>query len=383
MNDSRRSIRQAGQKLDVIVHGGMHKTGTTAVQAWMMQNRAVLAEQGIAVLTPQLLPFLWRGDAQALTQDLRGLLEQARAAGVTRVLISHEGISHMQPDRLLAFRRALDGHPTQFLLAVRHWNGFLPSRWKQNCRRADTQPFQQMLRDMLVEGSTHGNLRFDHLVSRLLAARFDRLSVLSYDVARGSGGIVKAVLDAAGIDAAVTAAQADRIENESLGIYQADMLRLFNGMRSVQQGLPRDPLHFSVDPARGAPRAHYFDHDAGLVVNVLARVFPEFSARVAARETTVLRGSVFAPFERALMQVARPHIFNPAADGSLFGPVPDVALHTSPLTVDDFSAVEMRALLIAVADAQAFGRSGAACIGPVVVPAPDAAFAVSLSGRAG
>ncbi|MBN9889811.1 hypothetical protein [Salipiger abyssi] len=96
------------------LHTGLHKTGTTSLQKAFFDNRAGLARQGLLYpetgLSPH--PSNWGhhelayalrqpGPGEALWQALR---EEADAAGLDRVLVSSEALSHLPYPGLPASR---------------------------------------------------------------------------------------------------------------------------------------------------------------------------------------------------------------------------------------------------------------------------------------
>ena len=97
--------------MDVILHIGAHRTGTTSLQSYLQAHRAALLAQGCLALGPQVLrkgdfQGLFRHDARraavALAQcNLNRDLDRAAEAGLQRLLLSEENlIGH--PRKMLA-----------------------------------------------------------------------------------------------------------------------------------------------------------------------------------------------------------------------------------------------------------------------------------------
>jgi hypothetical protein len=339
-----------GETMEVIYHAGMHKTGTTFVQMWLKDNRDKLLSEGTWVFIPETLGplVLLRGDA--LVAKLQELVEAVRLAGGKRIIISHEGISFFDRQRIALLARAIPNVRTRCILTIRHWNGFLPSRWKQNVSRADSQSFGKMVARLRDPESVSINLRFDLLVQCILDAGFDTNAIVSYDRAAKDGGILQAVLEAADISPPKDAISRPNRINESLDILSTDIVRLFNGIRARAEGLLQNPLH----DAREDPsiRPHYFDHNRHLIVDVMHRSFPEIVERLSQAEPTVLRAADFLPIAARLEALVAPFVVNPT-QGCLFPDTPDRDVCTSPLELEDLPPVVTEKILLAVKEGAA------------------------------
>ena len=85
---------------------------------------------GILAHTPTTLGPFFQTDDEGLRARLATLIRDARSAGFERIIISHEGLSFATAERLALLAHPTDRVRTQFVLTIRHWNGYLPSRWQ-------------------------------------------------------------------------------------------------------------------------------------------------------------------------------------------------------------------------------------------------------------
>lgn len=328
--------------MEIIFHGGMHKTGTTFVQTWLRENRALLSANGIWRLTPKDKQILAHAPGKARWHNLSEAVEAARSAGATRVIISHEGLSLMDGPSLSLLVNSLPAVRKRFILALRHWNGFLPSRWKQNVVRADSQSFGRMVARLRAADSVSINLRYDILFERIISAGFDDVRIVSYDRAVQQGGILAAILEAADIAAPLGATTLPGPVNESVDTLTADVLRIVNGVRAQDEGKGPNPLH----DARENPAAliHYFDHNRRLIRPLMDSAFPEIVDLLSDTWPVALRGADFLPLANRLDRLVAPFLMNPT-DGRLFPEIPDRDHYSSPLECDDLPADSLKRVM--------------------------------------
>lgn len=331
--------------MEVIYHIGMHKTGTTFVQVWLKENREKLISEGTWVFIPETLGqlVLLRGDA--LVAKLMELFQAVRSAGGKRIIISHEGMSFFDTQHLALLAHAVPYVRTRCVLTLRHWNGFLPSRWKQNVSRADSQSFGKMVARLRDPESVSVNLRFDLLVQRILDAGFDINAFVSYDRAARDGGILKAVLKAADISLPIGSICRTNKINESVDTLSTDIVRVFNGIRSRAEGLRQNPLH----DAREDPsiRPHYFDHNRHLIIDVMHRSFPDIVEQLSRVEPTVLRAADFLAIATRLEALVAPFVVNPT-QGGLFPDIHDRDVFSSPVELEDLPLAITERILLSV-----------------------------------
>lgn len=144
---------------EVLVHIGVHKTGTTAVQGALSAARADLAAQGIRypgtgtdhfVATNAFLGKR-RGagwstpmDAPSITAWTR-LLKEVHDADDMRVVVSSESLCEATPEQIRMFVDEFRGRPLRVVVTLRPLEALMPSTWQQYLKTAHTFTFDEWL----------------------------------------------------------------------------------------------------------------------------------------------------------------------------------------------------------------------------------------------
>lgn len=243
----------------VVIHGGLHKTGTTAVQH-------ILASAGPALMAAG---FLYPGTGHVQHSHLLDTrsdrwhedlvlepLAEARRQGAHTLLLSGEVVSKLDARQLARLVRALGGVEVRLVFGVRHWWGFWPSRWKQNCRRRDSQCFHTYLEKVTDPGLRHPDTRFDALLERA-ASMAPGIAAVSVEAAGSPVKMIEAVLAACGLPAALAArlCALPTKGNISPPVREIELMRLANGCIASRLGLPQDALFHSIASAQRMPFA--------------------------------------------------------------------------------------------------------------------------------
>lgn len=170
-------VLHGGRAMEVILHIGMHRTGTTSFQALLRQNKAVLAARAMTVWGPdrtrnglftglihnpeELTPdMIRRGDRAAGL--IRIEMERSARSGQTRLLVSEENIagsirsnlrsSRLYPQidgRLERIAGAFAGRVTRVGMAIRSYDGLWSSALAYGLMHGMPLPDQDRL-DRLV-----------------------------------------------------------------------------------------------------------------------------------------------------------------------------------------------------------------------------------------
>ena len=341
--------------MEIVYHGGMHKTGTTLVQMWLEHNQEQLRCTGTIVLTPQTLVGFFKKDDDRLLSNIRRLISEARTAGMTRIIISHEKLSLANSSLLGILSQPEHGVRTHFVLAIRHWNSFLLSRWKQNVKRADTQSFKAMMSQLRQTGSTNKSLRLDLMLERIIDAKFNKLSVLSYETSTRDQGILSALLGAFDVAAPNATSSMALWIHRSPDIISCDISRIFNGVRAWREGRIANPVHAAFES--DTPFAHLFDHNTDTVVSILDRVLPDLRQLMSYVEPILLRTVEFDEMANRVERLAAPYLLNPVS-GMLFDKIEDHEISASPVEMDHFSTFERNFIWSAVSESVNFARTG-------------------------
>ena len=228
------------------IHVGLQKTGTSYLQAVMLHNRDVLAEQGLDLVPPTKrgafeLMLLVRNrynparDAASVPDSLArfsALLEQAPGS---RALLSQESLAAAGPNQIERLLDACGDREVHVIATVRDLARQLPSQWQQLLKGGGTTPYQRFLRqahDREQEGSDERP--WTHLNITAVLARWsdalgpERIHVVTVPP---PGSAPKTLLErycsVLGVDPDRMVPEERRL-NTSLGRVQAELLRRVN-----------------------------------------------------------------------------------------------------------------------------------------------------------
>lgn len=255
----------AGRRLEVFIHGGMHKTGTTSFQTFMDARRDELLAAGVFYPPGpkgQHGPLLYAIRPDWNPAELRKVVETAIASGASKLVLSAEALTTFPPEALRTVAGCFGDCDLSFVFAFRHWAGYLPSRWAQYCRRRDAQSFPVYL-DKVV-ASQHVDHRFDLILDRATEVAGGKVKAISFDwaVAR-HGSVVPALLAEMGIDdpATLAAGASQQWVHRNADPELAEITRLVNGALSARFGVAPDEL-FDNAGAGGITETIYMAHYA-------------------------------------------------------------------------------------------------------------------------
>jgi hypothetical protein len=150
----------------IILHIGLYKTGTTAVQKFFTRNRSVLVQKG--VLYPESFtkfdahhPLPWAlgvghrdKDASVRPEEVaRSILQEADLAGADTVILSSEEFINLEAaERLQKLKRLFDGHAIEIIIYLRRQDSLLLSSYGQHVRMY-TIRFSGTISDFLLKHS--------------------------------------------------------------------------------------------------------------------------------------------------------------------------------------------------------------------------------------
>jgi len=202
----------------VVLHVGMHKTGTTSLQTMIARNREHFAAQGLYYPgTGQVgvgdgqhnLAWELNGDERfdpgaGTLADLAGELRDHRPTGV---LISSEDLEylHDKPDRMVTLRGVLEdaGYSARIVITLREPSEYLESLYYELVHQGRAGEFDTFVTEALEQRGifSPGGIELDY--SRLVggfAGVFGNgaLRVLDYDRNDAVGPVLEACADAIG-----------------------------------------------------------------------------------------------------------------------------------------------------------------------------------------
>ena len=131
-------------ELELVLHIGGAKCGSSAIQAFLRQNAKELRARGVAIpgealnfKSPVSGQQIWAfekaasdGDADALAARLTQLIDEAHAQGYRQLILSAENICN-HPDLAPIIAQAGGNHPVKVVFYVRRQDDFLISGWQQ------------------------------------------------------------------------------------------------------------------------------------------------------------------------------------------------------------------------------------------------------------
>lgn len=191
------------------IHIGMNKTGTTALQAALFQNRSALARAGLLYPKTGLgsraagRGLHYRLSESFLARDpnapdmVAGLLKEIDGSDATHAIVSSEFFVELQ--ELDALRDSLSGRPVRILVYLRRHDHWVSSLFSQGVKSRANPPWGPSVEQFIRH--IRRNIGHYYVYSRLLdrwAAAFgqDAIDLRLY----GHGNIVAEVLSGFGID---------------------------------------------------------------------------------------------------------------------------------------------------------------------------------------
>lgn len=159
-----------------LLHIGLRKTGTTAVQVACHRNRESLAAQGVLYAGSGSRPKLASGELVS-DRPRQGhwdeLVAEVRAAGDRRVCLSSETFSRADPERAAEAVSALGGESVHVVLVVRPLDALLPSQWQQRVhgrrRIASFTDWLDSVLDEACDDRDHRDFWVAHDLERIVA----------------------------------------------------------------------------------------------------------------------------------------------------------------------------------------------------------------------
>ncbi len=200
----------------VVLHVGMHKTGTTSLQTMIARNREHFREQGLYYpATGQVgvgdgqhnLAWELLGDERFDPEagSLAGLADELRERRPPAVLISSEDLEylHDKPDRLVTLRDLLEdlGYSARIVITLREPSEYLESLYYELVHQGRAGDFDVFVTEALEQRGifSPGGIELDYsrLIGGFAGVFGDRaLRVLAYDHDDAVGPVLTAFADA-------------------------------------------------------------------------------------------------------------------------------------------------------------------------------------------
>ena len=141
-----------------LVHIGPHKTGTTSVQSAFHVGRTMLRQHGVHYAGSTEQPLLaalavaggegMRGDRPAQPEDWTDLVDEVRAAGDQRVVVSSEFLCYADDAAARRVVTEISGGPVHVVITLRPIYKIAPSQWQQFVQNGFGVPYHMWLDGM-------------------------------------------------------------------------------------------------------------------------------------------------------------------------------------------------------------------------------------------
>jgi len=247
-----------GDSVDVVLHIGCEKTGTTSIQQFLRRNRAVLkargilyprapgdvrhVELGLYALADDALPRdrIWQRDGYS-DPDLfrrrlrRRLLREVTATGASAVVLSDEALYRVGPESMARLRGLIDelSERVRIVVYLRRQDDHLISRYQQAVKLGEVLDL-----DAWSHRDFSGIYDYWRRVTQWQHA-FDPATVAVRPFERvrfPEGSLVQDFLDTAGLDVRADDLRSTTPRNESLGVEGVELLRVLNLHRVENRG---------------------------------------------------------------------------------------------------------------------------------------------------
>ncbi|HEU5006584.1 MAG TPA: hypothetical protein VFT67_06410 [Jatrophihabitantaceae bacterium] len=141
-----------------LVHIGPHKTGTTSVQHAFHVNREELRRHRVHYTGPSEQPLLaalavaggggMKGDRPPRPEDWTELVDEVRAAGEQRVVVSSEFLCYADDAAARRVVTEIPGGPVHVVITLRSVAKIAPSQWQQYVQNGLRVPYTEWLDGM-------------------------------------------------------------------------------------------------------------------------------------------------------------------------------------------------------------------------------------------
>jgi hypothetical protein len=234
------------QSRQLFVHVGLQKTGTSYLQAAMLNSREALAAHGLDLVPPtkresfELMLVVRdrygsRRDPESDEAVLRRFSEQLDRAPGPRAVLSQESLAAARPRQIERLLAACGDREVHVVATVRDLARQLPSSWQEQVKAGGTSPYPRYLEELQeLERTGSGRNPWIHLdPPRVLGRWAQALSASRVHVVTvpPSGSSTTLLLSrfarVLGVDPEHLEPE-DRPSNSSLGHVQAEVLRRVN-----------------------------------------------------------------------------------------------------------------------------------------------------------
>lgn len=233
--------------MDLVLHAGMHKTGTSSFQkllqmwetppdseAWVLPSR--LNAKNSKKFDPNWIN-------RQLNKDLK------------HVVVSHEGLSTFSTTHWTKLRDAIPSWiEPRIIIVFRPWRNYLISRWTTCCMRRDSNSFHQYINQLIHSQEERVELDHSLCIKRPISAGFKRLECIDYEANITKE---KSILPILCRCTGIPNVQGIMHYNKRPETKTIEILRIINGARSEME--QRDPNDLFVSIGEHRPVDKFYD----------------------------------------------------------------------------------------------------------------------------
>jgi hypothetical protein len=253
----------------------MFKTGTTSLQNILSKASAILHKQGVVypyTTISQHSHWLNVRNPAWNPELLRELAEKSESDGASVLLLSGEAACALSSDQFCRLTAAFSKWPVEYIFCFRHWSSYLPSRWKQNCKRRDSQTFDEYLSKVQLPDFKHFDIRYDLILNRAKASGAKTVKAISWDNAlEQNNNIIPEILVALELAGKVELPSEPNETwlNKSFSTLDVDVIRILNGLLDYKYNKKKDALFWA-----------YVYHEECEHFHDIVHLFPELNPEI-------------------------------------------------------------------------------------------------------
>ncbi|MFT7157002.1 MAG: hypothetical protein ACI8Q1_002017 [Parvicella sp.] len=226
----------------------MHKTGSTSLQYFLSSQRERLNE--FLIDYPRTKNALCHHDDLLnlrfeSTYKLKSVLRRLKKSGIKKVIFSAEAVSVLNEQETQRLHNCLKQFgDVRYILVLRDWRSYLPSRYQQNCKRKDTQTFPEYL-DRLVDHNTyHHDIYYETIIKKYLNINA-HLRVVSFDNAVQTNGLILEFIRVLELHNKVSFEKPYKL-NERWSLLRTEITRITNGLLANHLKIPQNELFTAI-----------------------------------------------------------------------------------------------------------------------------------------
>ena len=273
------------------VHIGLHKTGTTTIQAGLRLNEKLLNKHGI--LYPKKLGNAHHNICWEIRQEKRFTTDRITIAELNQmiasyrdenILISTEDLCFLTPEQIDAFLAAFPNVEVYIILYLRNQNSLAQSMYSQMTKNGHFLP--KFPRWLEKRGLPDRRLAFDRLIADWEArVGRDHMRVALLEDARGSESILHHFLQTTGLPVDTSRLQVPDNKNISPSFRTIETIRQVS-MVLKKQGLNRPTIFAVAKHLQDYADDHGWNNEKVNVVDaqtqqLIIETFAEGNAKVA------------------------------------------------------------------------------------------------------